>query len=363
MAYFSGQVADNLLAKTTGKEAQHLQHMPSHSYLRIGRYHDAVVSNMVAHASDQHYEEHGAVAYAVAHDLVVLLCAAALSGEKSVAMEYSDILRENYRNHPTRRDGPGTEIGWHVWRTIRLGFGEFAQVLEDSDWIPGGDSNTAILHKNAFDSLEYRDNDALRPYAVVLGHYAKGVASLWNIDPSSSTENRLSKANYYLEKLGEASRFVDSDLQGMVYVANWSLDASIQFYQIKSNTTKDENDLYHYKKDSLEPVLELFQLARTEQDSWTYTEPPLWHSDIKLCEGTLLRIMGRYNEALLAFEAEIIDWPKNRLALYGFWKVLKKKGASTEKIREIENQFEKSSTWADKNVKEKPPLVCPELGE
>ncbi len=352
MAPISGPIADNLLSTTAAGEAQHLQHMPSHTYLRIGRYHDAVMSNVIAHASDHEYERHGAVAYAVAHDLVVLLCAANLNGEKKVALEYSDILRDNYRNHPNRGDGPGTEVGWHVWRTIRLGFGDFDQVLRDSDEIPGG------KEENVF-SDSTSSNDLVWPYAVVLGHYSKGVASLWNTDPLAGNDNRLSRAKYHLTKLREASQLVDSDYHGMVSVADSSLDASIKFYPIHKNTTKSEID--HYKTDDLETVLELFQKARVEQDSWTYTEPPLWHSNLKLCEGTLLRIMGRYNESLYTFEAELIDWPENRYALYGLWQVLKEQGASTEKIRDIYDRFEDSSSYADTSVKI--PLVCPELGE
>ena len=348
MVSLSGPVADNLLAKTTGTEAQHLQHMPSHSYLRIGRYHDAVNANVVAHASDQHYEDHGAVAYGVAHDLAVLIHAAGLSGEKSVALEYSNILRENYQDHPNRRDGPGTGVGWHLWRTIRLGFGDFAAILNDGDEIPRGNG------------IEKSEQNASWPYAVVLGNYAKGVAYLWEKDASVGNEDRLSEAKLHLKKIRETISSVDLPFQGMVSVADSSLDASIRFFQILKNTKIGETQ---HQPDDFKPVLELFRLASTKQDSWRYSEPPLWHTSLKLCEGTLLRIMGHYYESIQVFTNDLIDRPDNRYALYGLWKALKQKGVSEQKLRDAQDRFEESSSWADKDVKEKPPLVCPELGE
>jgi len=79
--------------------------MPSHSFLRIGRYHDAVRSGTAAHDSDQRYEQHGAVAYGPAHDLVVLVYSAGLSGEKPVALANTDALRDHYEAHPGKLDG------------------------------------------------------------------------------------------------------------------------------------------------------------------------------------------------------------------------------------------------------------------
>ena len=347
MVSLSESVADNLLAKTTGTEAGHLQHMPSHTYVRLGRYHDAIRSNVVAHSSDQSYEEHSAVAYGVAHDLAVLVYAAGMSGEKSVAMAYSDELRQNYRDYPNRHDGPGPEEGWHIWRTIRLCLGDFDAILDDGDGFPGEES---------YSESESNQETTSWPYAIVLGHYAKGVASLWHTDTSIGKVHRLLKAKFHLKKLREATSSVDPGYRGMVSVADSSLDASIQFYQIQKN--KPSGTLGNF-----EPVLELLRSARVEQDSWGYTEPPLWHTSLKLCEGTLLKKMGHYSEAAEIFEADLSSRPENRYALYGLWKVTEESGASEEEIQEIRKRFEEASSWADESIKNNPPLVCPELGE
>lgn len=47
--------ADQLSSDMTRAQAQHLQHMPSHTFLRVGRYHDAMLANIQVHKSDQAY--------------------------------------------------------------------------------------------------------------------------------------------------------------------------------------------------------------------------------------------------------------------------------------------------------------------
>ena len=369
MVGFSGPVATNLAAKTEGKDTQHLQHMPSHSFLRIGRYHDAVRSGTAAHDSDQRYEQQGAVAYGPAHDLVVLVYSAGLSGEKSVALANTDALRDHYEAHPGEPDGPGTEAGWHVWRTTRLRFGEFAAVLEDGDAIPtGGSTNSNV--------------PIAWPYAVVLGHYSKGVAALWNNNNNSNnnsnrnasaapaaqiSDDRLLDAKHHQEKLRKAIPSVDRSFRGMTFVADWTLEASIQYYEILVSRHVDPSHHHRYYDETkvFEQILGLLRSARVEQEHWTYTEPPPWYASLRLCEGTLLRIMGRYEESVEVFEADLEHLPENRYGLYGLWKALEEEGAADNatKAREVRDRFERSSSWADASVKEKPPLVCPELGE
>jgi tetratricopeptide (TPR) repeat protein len=374
MVAFSGPVATNLAAKTKGKDAQHLQHMPSHSFLRIGRYHDAVRSGTAAHDSDQRYEQQGAVAYGPAHDLVVLVHSAGLSGEKSVALSNTDALRDHYEAHPGKPDGPGTEAGWHVWRTTRLRFGEFAAVLEDGDAIPTGGSTS---HSHVEKGNANSDAPIDRPYAVVLGHYSKGVASLWNNNNNNNrnasaapaaqiSQDRLLDAKHHQEKLRTVIPSVDRSFRGMTFVTDWTLEASIQYYEILvSHHVDPSHHQYYDESKGYKQILGLLRSACAEQEHWTYTEPPPWYASLRLCEGTLLRIMGRYEESVQAFEADLERLPENRYGLYGLWKALEEEGTADNamKAREVRDRFERSSSWADASVKEQPPLVCPELGE
>jgi tetratricopeptide (TPR) repeat protein len=82
--------ADLLVTAMPG--ASHLNHMPSHTYNRVGRWEDAVNSNVVAVESDRRALADSAQAVSIyaAHNLHMLLYAAAVDGQEARAMEAAD---------------------------------------------------------------------------------------------------------------------------------------------------------------------------------------------------------------------------------------------------------------------------------
>ena len=72
--------ADRLNQAAHNTQAQHLQHMPSHTYLRVGRYHDAILANIQAHHSDQAYLDHHHLPYGPAHDTAFLVIKQVFTG-------------------------------------------------------------------------------------------------------------------------------------------------------------------------------------------------------------------------------------------------------------------------------------------
>ena len=59
----------------------HLLHMSSHTFVRIGRWHDAAVSNMNAHAADAEDARHCQSPYEPEHNTDMLVYAANMGGE------------------------------------------------------------------------------------------------------------------------------------------------------------------------------------------------------------------------------------------------------------------------------------------
>ena len=55
--------------------------MPSHIFLRIGRYHDAVQANIHAYAADLADEGRCQTPYGPDHNMAMLISAAAMAGE------------------------------------------------------------------------------------------------------------------------------------------------------------------------------------------------------------------------------------------------------------------------------------------
>jgi hypothetical protein len=72
--------------------ASHLNHMPSHTYNRVGRWQDAVNSNVVAVESDRRAAADSARAVSIyaGHNLHMLLYAAAVDGQEARAMDAAD---------------------------------------------------------------------------------------------------------------------------------------------------------------------------------------------------------------------------------------------------------------------------------
>ena len=67
--------------------ASHMVHMPSHTYMRTGRYGDAVRWNQLARLADQEAQHGGATAIYPDHNLHMLLVAASYDGQSAVAIQ------------------------------------------------------------------------------------------------------------------------------------------------------------------------------------------------------------------------------------------------------------------------------------
>lgn len=317
--------ADHLFTLVASTQAQHLQHMPSHTYLRIGRYHDAISANIKAHISDEVYLEHGHLPYGPAHDTAFLVHAAQLSGEKSVAYQYADQLREHYTKYPDHPDYPGPSMGWHLWRTVRLRCGDFDAVLQDTDETPSD-----------------------WPYATVLGHYSKGIATLVASSSSSEpTHKRLEKATKHLKDLQATLPRVEESLTEAAIVGNLTLTAAIEYWNRGDG--------------GMEKALNLIQEARKRQESWAYTEPPGWYMSVSQCEATLLRLMEKAEDAISLFQNDLQNIRENRFGLHGLMQAMIAAGGNTSSISIVQKRLAKASKWADEP--EQLPLVCPLFGE
>ena len=310
--------ADQLAAGWNNTQAQHLQHMPSHTFLRVGRYHDALWANIQAHTSDSAWLQQGQLPYGPAHNLAFLVHAAGLSGERSMAYHYADILRGHYRAYPDQPDGPGPEEGWHIWRTVHLRFGDWDAVLSDPDDFP-------LNHE--------------WPYAVILGHFAKGVAVL-----GSKGQAGLVAAKDYLQRLQDTFFSVGERHQRLARVANWTLSSGIAYFANDPGT-----------------ALDLIQLARREQESWTYSEPPSWYMTEAACEGVLLATMGRYKEAIAMYEHDLGRIAENRFSLYGLQESMQKsQEVPMAEVDLVRARYTTASQWVEGGD---PPIICPQMGQ
>ena len=111
--------ADHLGAAIPG--ASHIQHMPSHTYNRIGRWGDAVRGNLAAWHSDLRAEEDIAWAIYPSHNLHMLLFAASMDGQGAIAIQAA------------RDYGKIVPGGTFYEGMTLLRFGRFDEILELED--------------------------------------------------------------------------------------------------------------------------------------------------------------------------------------------------------------------------------------
>ncbi|KAK3261862.1 hypothetical protein CYMTET_29253 [Cymbomonas tetramitiformis] len=300
----SSSAADALMAQYRGTQAQHLQHMPAHTYLRTGRYHEAVVAGFLSIASDATFLSHERLPYGPAHNTAFQVYVACMSGERAVALRSADHLRSIYAAAPDRQDGPGPEQGWHIWRTTRLRFGAWSDVLSDSDKIPRN-----------------------WPYARLLGHYAKGMALLG--DPAHVD---LAGARVYLSAVQNDTQNVVARYSGLVLVANFTLSSAIA-----------------HRSGETAGTVELLRRAVEEQTSWAYGGPPAWHLPMRQCLGEVLLGLRHAEDAVETFSADLVEFPENMYSLYGLregMKLLPEKYPRSA-VAEVTERLSNASQWAE----------------
>ncbi|HSQ09499.1 MAG TPA: hypothetical protein VLN25_02620, partial [Burkholderiaceae bacterium] len=125
--------AQRLPAITPG--VGHLVHMPSHVYLRLGRYHEAVLANQAAVSADQRYatatitDRAYAAGYAL-HNQHFLWASALWSGESQLALSTATAMAATVTNGPDLQIDVGTRehLVATPWFTL-VRFGRWKDIL------------------------------------------------------------------------------------------------------------------------------------------------------------------------------------------------------------------------------------------
>ena len=135
------QAAAQLLKNMKGLQNQHLQHMTSHTFLRAGYYHNAVLGNELAVSSDAAYLHHHLIPYGPGHNAAFLVASALWGGERRNAYRYAEVLQQIYTKAPERPDGPDGRHAWGHPMLASLRFGDWARVSEVDVLPPGSCSS------------------------------------------------------------------------------------------------------------------------------------------------------------------------------------------------------------------------------
>jgi tetratricopeptide (TPR) repeat protein len=279
-------------------DAGHMVHMPSHIYVRLGRYGDAVRANQAAVAADRRlaqqlrsggYEPLGAVS----HHHHFLWAAAAMQGNAAVGLEAARWLATQAAS-PEQPFGAGGSNDYFLaleW-LAQVRFARWGQILAAPEprWPE---------HASAF------------PRAV--RHYARGMAYARTDRPDEAAKELDSLRNAAADPgLTELTLKGVDDLTALLALAEASLRGEILL-----------------ARRQFRPALAALRQAVDLEDALESEEPPPWPVPSRQALGAALLLAGQPQQAAVAFSADLERHPDNGWALYGLAESLRrsKRGA------------------------------------
>jgi tetratricopeptide (TPR) repeat protein len=251
--------------------SSHINHMPSHTYNRIGRWGDAVRANIDAWHSDQRAAWGEGVSYATTHNLHMLLYAASMDGQGAVAAQAA-------------RDYAKLVRGGSFYHTMVLvRFGRFDEVLEQTTPPEQG------LNRGLWD-------------------FSRGYAHL--------RQGNADSAAHYLRRVEEAAGTLPANTQMRGHTA-------AQLLGITGGILKGE---ILRAQGQLNEAIAAFQRAVEIQDGLAYDEPePLVFSPRHWLGAALLEA-GRPADAERVYLAALDEHPHNGWSLFGLEQALRAQG-------------------------------------
>jgi len=273
----------------------HILHMPSHIYMNIGRYGDAVRANQRAWQADQKAAAGGPPGVYPAHNLHMLLFAAVLDGQSAVAIQAAKDLRKIQPSW-----------GWYYPVTLAI-FGRWDGVLDLS--------------------LKPEDSGPKDGFQEAMWRFARGLAHLRTGD-SAAAESDLARMDELIAGVGEA-RFRFHDQSTLLQIPRGILAGEI------AHAAGREDD-----------AVALLDAALAVEDGLTYDEPEPWHLPVRHVLGAVLLDAGRAAEAEAVYRDGLADHPDTGWCLFGLAQALRAQGRDAE-AREVDARLTRAWGRAD----------------
>jgi tetratricopeptide (TPR) repeat protein len=289
--------------------AGHIVHMPSHIYLRIGRYADAVDSNVVAVKADRAYLAKGRTNPMVAglyypHNLDMLWQAASMGGRAAETIRTAREFAESVP--PTMlREIPDMETAPAAPYFALARFGRWEEIL-----------------RQPAPPAEF-------PYVTGAWRYTRGLAF--------TATGRRPEAEAELAALRQLTATVSPELGLASFFKTkviLELAGNVLAGEIAARTGQTDVAVRH------------LLAAVAEQDGHWFTEPPVWYFPVRQSLGAALLSGGRPVEAEAVYRDDLKRNPNNGWSLFGLAQSLKAQGKTGE-AAEVEAAFRNAFALSD----------------
>ena len=297
--------------------AGHLVHMPSHIYIRVGRYADAADSNIDAVDADRVYFERAPAPamYAVyyAHNLHFLAFASMMSGQYEQAITAARDLEREMPEDALRAFAPLIEGVMPTTLHVMIRFGKWEEILEEP---------------------EYPD---YRLVSIAVRHYARSIAC--------SALGRTEQARAELQAFNKAAAAIpqewfifNNQVSTVMPIANAMIQGELLFREGKTDQ-----------------AFAILRKGIEAEDALIYDEPPGWMLPVRHALGALLMADGRAAEAEKVYREDLERNRNNGWSLLGLTKALEAQGKTQEAAR-LAPQFK--AAWAKADVKPSSSCYC-----
>jgi len=268
--------------------AGHIVHMPSHVYIRTGRYHDAALANLAARKVDEDYVSqcHAQGIYPlgyVPHNHHFLWAAASMEGWSAMAFEAAGSTDRKTAHEMMRDPGMGTLQHYALTPLYALvRFGKWDEILATPAPQP----------------------DLLYPTGI--WHYARGRALV--------AKGKLDEAQTALAALE-----VIAARDTLEKITIWDINTIKGLMGVAVEVLAGE--LAAARGDYATAVPRLEEAVRRE-DALNYNEPADWYYPVRHSLGAVLLSAGRAADAEAVYRQDLKYNPENGWSLFGLMKSL-----------------------------------------
>ncbi len=290
--------------------AGHIVHMPSHIYIRVGRYQDAVKANEAAILADEDYisQCYSQGMYPLGyypHNLHFLWSASSLLGSSKAAIDAAKKTAEKVpigelTTLPFLQDFASTPL------LAYTRFGKWNEIL----------------------TVPYQGDDY--KHIKLIWHYARGIAFL--------RKNNIKEAQEELEAI--AAMKDDPELENLIanYTNPSTSIAKVAHAVVSGEVAAAEGDLNR--------AIAHLQEAVALEDQLIYSEPAPWHIPARQTLGALLLKAKKYGEAEKIYKEDLAKLRQNGWSLMGLYKSLTAQ-QKTEEATAIKKEFDTAWEHAD----------------
>lgn len=282
--------ADTLASLVPG--SGHLVHMPSHVYVRVGRYPEATEINKRAAALDKAYfEKHPEMSYYhlyYMHNLHFIAFGAMMEGRYGDAMWASEELE---REIPVEFLKAYTGIADGLWAT------KFHAMIRFGKW-------EAVLREPAPEDYQ--------KVSIAVRHYARGIA-LSALGRTGEAREELALFEAAFAEIPEDWMQFNNRLHDILPIARGMLRGELAYREGR------HDEAFAHLREAIE-----------YEDALVYDEPPAWMLPVRHALGALLMGAERYEEAEYVYREDLEKNRMNGWAILGLQQSLRAQGRMQE---------------------------------